>query len=84
MRRFFGMMPSDCIEISKTYKNNIIIDAGKEGWTIIYADNSTQYKDIEATAEENFKMAYEVASQHFNLEEDNSDCVCEEIMCYEE
>ena len=84
MRRFFGMMPSDCIEISKTYKNNIIIDAGKEGWTIIYADNSTQYKDIEATAEENFKMAYEVASQHFNLEEDDSsDCVCGEIMCYE-
>ena len=65
MRRLFGLMPSAEIEISKRYKDNddkiIVIEAGKNGWTILYADASTEYEDVEATAEENFEKAFNVA-----------------------
>lgn len=44
MNRFFGMMPSSEVQISKTFKDRngrkIIIDAGKNGWTIMWAYNS--------------------------------------------
>ena len=46
MNRFFGMMPSSEIEVSKTFKDDfglrISIDAGKNGWTIMYADSSSE------------------------------------------
>ena len=67
MKRFFGLMPSASIEISKKFKDEsgyiIHIDAGKEGWTILYADNSTDYEDFEGTAEENLERAYKVANE---------------------
>ena len=63
MKRFFGMMPSTEIEIEKYYKDEdgykIIIQAGKNG--IIYADHSTDFKDIISSANENFEEAYNLA-----------------------
>lgn len=65
MRRFFGMMPSSEIEIEKCYKDKdgykITIQAGKNGWTIIYADSSTDFKDITSLANKNFEEAYNLA-----------------------
>lgn len=65
MKRFFGMMPSDEISIRKSYKDKhdltIMIQAGEHGWTVIYADSSTNYKDVDDTPENNFKKAYDVA-----------------------
>ncbi len=61
MKRFFGMMPSDEVEISKRikdkYGSGITIQAGKNGWTILYADYSSEYEDVESTAEKNFNTA---------------------------
>ena len=69
MKRFFGMMPSSEVEISKTFKDDCgfkdIIQAGKKGWTIIYADYSTEYKDVEDSAENNFKSALSVLKSRF-------------------
>ena len=71
MKRFMGMMPSSCIEIRRDFKDKnglkVHIDAGPEGWTIIYADGSTEYADVAASAEDNFKTAYETASKNLNL-----------------
>ena len=65
MKRFFGMMPSTEIEIEKCYKDEdgykITIQAGKNGWTIIYADHSTDFKDIIGSANKNFEEAYNLA-----------------------
>ena len=66
MKRFLGMMPSTEIEIEKCYKDKdgykIIIQAGKNGWTIIYADYSTDFKDIISSANKNFEEAYNLAA----------------------
>lgn len=71
MRRFFGMMPSSEIEIEKCYKDKdgykITIQAGKSGWTIIYADYSTDFKDITTSADENFKEAYDLAVSRLGI-----------------
>ena len=65
MKRFFGMMPSTEIEIEKCYKDKdgykITIQAGKNGWTIIYADYSTDFKDVISSANKNFEEAYNLA-----------------------
>lgn len=69
MNRFFGMMPSSEVEISKKYRvsdGNVVIDAGKNGWTILYADGSSDYKDVVDTAENNFNNAYEVLKSNFS------------------
>ena len=69
MKRFFGMMPSNEIEMSKTFKDEngykISIDAGPHGWTITYADYSTKYEDVDDTTENNFNKAYEILSTEF-------------------
>jgi hypothetical protein len=61
MKRFMGMMPSNEVEIIKRIKDKtgmgITIQSGKNGWTILYADSSSDYQDIESTAEENFNRA---------------------------
>ena len=71
MKRFFGMMPSNEIQLSKRYndgtvdKMRIRIDAGPNRWTIIWADGGTNYKDVESTTEENFKAAYDFMISKF-------------------
>lgn len=62
MKRFAGMMPANEVERSEAFKdqNNqkVRIDAGPNGWTIIWADLSTTYADAPVGTEENFKNAY--------------------------
>lgn len=68
MKRFFGMMPSDSIEIEESFSDacgfKILIQAGPEGYSIIYADHSCEYQDINDTSENNFDKAYRVATEH--------------------
>ena len=68
-----GMMPSSEIEVSKTFKDDlglkIRIEAGKNGWTIMYADSSSEYKDVVDTTENNFQTALSVLKSHFNVTE---------------
>ena len=70
MKRFFGMMPSSEVTLEKTYKDKeglrIRLQAGPHGWTVIYADGGTEYKDVDATPEENLESAYQQALSHFS------------------
>lgn len=66
MKRFFGMMPSEFVEIKKKFLDpisglTITIEAGPKGWTIIYADHSTEYEDIDDSSMNNFTRAYDKA-----------------------
>jgi hypothetical protein len=67
MNRFFGMMPRNEIEAEKHYMDcsgySITIQAGSHGWAIIYADASSEYKDIDAATDQNFNDAYNVATK---------------------
>lgn len=51
MKRMFGMMPSSEVELRESYKDNfgltVIIEAGKHGWTIMWADGGSDYKDVD-------------------------------------
>jgi len=71
MKRFFGMMPSSEIELEERYLDkdsyNISIQAGPHGWSIIYADSSSEYADIDATSEENFETAYGIAAKNLGI-----------------
>ena len=69
MNRFFGMMPSSEIEIEKTFDEGdgtkATIQAGKNGWTVLYCDSSSEYKDVVDTTENNFNKAVECLRSHF-------------------
>lgn len=70
MKRFFGMMPSSEVKTEKRFKVGvskliITIQAGENGWTILYADSSSEYKDEIDTVENNFNKAFEVLKKHF-------------------
>lgn len=71
MKRFFGMMPNSEIKIEKHYKDDngykITIQAGTHGWTIIYADSSSEFKDVDNTTDENFKTAYDIAKNELGI-----------------
>ena len=73
MNRFFGMMPASEIEIEKTYKDKdglqVTIQAGIHGWSILWADGGSTYKDEDLSAEENFKNAFEAATSVMELTE---------------
>ena len=66
MNRFFGMMPSNCIEKEESYKDRncltITIQAGPEGWSILWADGGSDFKDINSTTDQNFNEAFKVAT----------------------
>lgn len=68
MKRFAGMMPREEIKKEKHYKcedGTIIAQAGPNGWTVIWADHGTNYKDTVATTEENFQTALKVIEHYF-------------------
>jgi len=71
MKRFFGMMPSTEIETEKHYRDSngyeITIQAGIHGWTIIYADSSSEFKDINSASDENFKTAYNITTSRLGI-----------------
>jgi hypothetical protein len=72
-------MPTEEIEITKyfqdKYRNRITITAGPRGWTVVYVDNSTAYKDEDIGTEANFNNAYnaatDVCGQLYPIKEDN-------------
>lgn len=64
------MMPTNEIQKEARYRVGVMklvvtIQAGTNGWTIIYADGSTEYKDIADTVENNFNTAYNQLKTHF-------------------
>ena len=68
MKRFCGMMSSNEITISKIYKDQngltVRINAGPNGWTVMYADGSSDFKDEELPDTQNLKNAYDNAVNH--------------------
>ena len=66
MNRFFGMMPSNCIEKEEHYRDSnglsIIIQAGPEGWSILWADGGSNFKDADTTTDQNFDEAFKFAT----------------------
>jgi hypothetical protein len=71
MKRFMGMMPSSEVKKEKRFKVGVeqlkvTIQAGEKGWTILFADSSSEYKDIEDTTENNFNSALEQLNKHFS------------------
>ena len=71
MKRFFGMMPRSEIEIEKVFKDSPdsnfkeTIQAGPNGWTIIWADGGSTFKDESIGTEKNFKNALEYLKESF-------------------
>ena len=67
MKRFFGMMPTSEVEIEKRYKDKndhkITIQAGPNGWSILWADGGSTWKDEENSADENFNIALKAAEE---------------------
>jgi len=61
MKRFMGMMPRNEIAKEQHFKDHcgltIIVQAGPNGWTILWADHSSNYKDTVATVETNWQAA---------------------------
>ena len=68
MVRFCGMMPMHEISKEEHFRDEfglkITIQAGLNGWTIIFADQSTIYEDTENTVENNFNKALTTAENH--------------------
>ena len=66
-----GMMPSSEIAQEERFKVGmsqliVTIQAGKNGWTILYADSSSEYKDEVDSVENNFKKAMELLKTQFS------------------
>lgn len=84
MKRFFGMMPSSEIEIEKRFKDNlglyVTIQAGHNGWTILWADGGSTYKDEVHTAEENFNIALEEVKKHLTIVSEVEECTKKECL----
>lgn len=71
MKRFMGMMPSIEVKKEQQFKVGVgqltvTVQAGENGWTILYADSSSEYKDVVDTTENNFNKAVEVLKKHFS------------------
>lgn len=71
MKRFFGMMPSNEIEKEEIWiddpESNFkeIIQAGPNGWTIIWADGGSSYVDQSKGTEANYEEAVRNLKEHF-------------------
>lgn len=64
---FFGMMPSDEIKRESKYRLEngglVIVQAGPNGWSVLFPGNSSEFKDVIATTRENFREALETAKK---------------------
>ena len=69
MKRMFGTMPSKEIEVSNIYDDGngmeVTIDAGPNGWVILMADGSSEYKDDSKGTEANLAEAEKIAKGFF-------------------
>lgn len=67
MGRFFGMMNMCDVSIEKTFKDknnkDVIIQAGKTGWSVLWHNGSSVWKDENNTAEDNFNIALKTAEE---------------------
>lgn len=68
MKRMFGMMPSCEVELNKNFKDEygmtISIEAGKHGWTVIWADGGFDWEDVDVnSSQENFNAAIAFATE---------------------
>ena len=86
MNRIFGMMPRSEIQKEKWYLDQngltIGVQAGPHGWTIMWADGGTTYRDIDANTDENFQMALDTLKEKgFSdlKEEESREEICEEV-----
>jgi len=68
MERFYGVMPSDEVEIEKTLKDenglDIILQAGPHGWSVIWPNYDYDFLDVDDTAESNMAKAEQVVHYH--------------------
>lgn len=78
MKRMFGMIEADKVKIQKSYRDpaglKVIIQAADGGYSILFADASSEYADNELPAKENFEKALERITELFGeVIEDDSD-----------
>ena len=65
-----GMMPSSEVKKEERFKvgvNQLVVtvQSGENGWTILYADSSSEYQDEVDTTDNNFNKAMKVLDSHF-------------------
>ena len=71
MKRMFGVMPQSEVAAEKTFScgpeswNKVTIQAGPNGWSILYADGSSTFRDIVAPTEENLASAVALLRNDF-------------------
>lgn len=96
MKRMFGMMPSNEVEIEKRFHTGsglyVTVQAGTNGWGILYADHSAEGQDVTDSAETNVERAVACLKTHFSevtevpmeylYDVDMGEC-CEEECCDE-
>lgn len=67
MDRFMGTMPMGEVKIIRNYLDEngfeITIESGNNGYTIIFADCSTMYEDIDDNPINNFNKALNIAKE---------------------
>jgi len=71
MDRFFGMMPSIEIEKEEHYDTDdgtVILQAGKNGWTVLWGDHSSSYEDVVDSVENNFNKALKLFEKDYEVE----------------
>ena len=73
MNRFFGMMPSSEVDKEVVFKDSvdmtILVQAGSNGWSIIYADHSAEFGDNKSAADDNYEAALAKLYTHFKKNE---------------
>jgi hypothetical protein len=70
MKRFMGMMPSSEVKREERFKvgmrqSVVTVQSGENGWTILYADSSSEHQDEVDTTDNNFNKAMKVLNSHF-------------------
>ena len=63
------MMPQNEVKLQRTIKVGtppvtVVVQSGDNGWTILYADHSSEYEDVTDTAENNYNKAINILNQH--------------------
>lgn len=70
MKRMFGMMPSSEVEIEKHFDTGsglvVLVQAGPNGWSIIYADSSAEFNDVTDDTQSNLNRAIAILMTHFS------------------
>lgn len=67
IKRMFGMMPASEVTVNKRFRTDcggVTCEAGPNGWTVIWADGSTNYGDTVDTAENNLQKAIDKLLHH--------------------